>query len=169
MYIKHLEEHPELVGRMSFEDFLEVKEAQMRAFVNEIRAILMFAMIISVMGGDGDGEEAPYMANWFSRFMYKNFTKAQSELTFVWSPQQLAQLIKNPIPMTGLLTRAISTGMNGFDEARDLLNGEDSLNDKTPVGYYLLQWVYGGGQIARFAEFYSQYEKSPYLTTSGSY
>jgi hypothetical protein len=80
----------------------------------------------------------------------------------MWSPAQFVQLIKNPIPMTGLLTRGINTIVNGFDETRDLLFGENSVNDKTPSFYYLIQWTYGGGQLARFFELYKQFEKSPY-------
>lgn len=168
MYRQYILDNPHLTNTLTFEKYLEVKEAQMRAFTNEIRAILMFAVAIHLMGAGGDdGEQPPYMANWFSRFMYKNFTKAQSELTFMWSPKQLAQLIKNPIPLTGLLTRTINTTMNGMDEIRDMLGGENSLSDKTPMGYYTLQWIYGAGQTARLIELYKQYQKSPYVVTTG--
>jgi hypothetical protein len=157
-------DHPEAMGKLTFDAFLEVKEGQMRAFTNELRAIIMFAIAIHLLGGGGDDKkEPPYMANWFSRFMYKNFTKAQSELTFLWNPGEAVKLFKNPIPMTGLLTRGISTGMNGMDEIRDFMSGENSLSDKTPMGYYTLQWIYGGSQVARLIELYKQYEKSPYL------
>lgn len=168
MYIKFMneEENKHLIGKFTFEHFLEVKEAQMKAMLVELRTILGFFLVLSVLGaggGDDKNREQPYyMRNWFSRFMFKNFSKAQSELTFMWNPLEFARLIRNPIPMTGLLTRFISTIMNGFDESRDLLVGENSVSDKTPTPYYLIQWVYGGGQIARFIELYKQYEKSPY-------
>jgi hypothetical protein len=71
--------------------------------------------------------------------------------------------------MAGLLTRGLSTAMNGFDEIRDLLGGENSLNDKTPFPYYTIQWIYGGGQIARFIEAYKQFEKTPYTTNIGGF
>jgi hypothetical protein len=163
MYIKYMVEHPN--SKMTFDEFLEVKEGQMKAMFNEIRAITLFLIAIHLLGvgGGDDDEPTPYMANWFTRFAFKNFTKAQSELTFMWSPRQLVQLIKNPVPMTGLLTRGLSTVSNAFDESRDILAGENSLSDKTPVGYYFLQWMYGGGQVARLVELYKQYEKSPYL------
>ena len=50
----------------------------------------------------------------------------------MWDPRQLIQIFRNPIPMTGLLTRSINTISNGFDETRDLLGGENSMSDKTP-------------------------------------
>jgi hypothetical protein len=116
-------------------------------------------------GGD-DRKPAPYMANWFSRFMFKNLTKAQSELTFMMSPGQLTQLISNPIPLTSLLSKTFKTITNGFDETRDLLFGENSANDMTPRFYYLMQWSYGGTQIARFIELHEQYKKTPYLVNT---
>ena len=109
------------------------------------------------------------MANWFSRFVYKNLTKAQSELSFAWSAPQLFKLISNPIPMSGLLTRSLKTVFNGFDETRDFFFGEDSLNDNTPFPYYTIQWIYGGGQVARLIELYKQFEKSPYTVSISGY
>lgn len=158
-------EHPELMGKLTFDAFLEIKEAQMRAFTNELRAILMFGIIIHMLGGGGgdDKKEPPYMANWLSRFAYKNFTKAQSELTFLWNPGEAIKLFSNPVPMAALLKRAMNTGVNGFDEIRDFMSGENSLSDKTPAGYHMLQWIYGGSQVARLIELYKQHEKTPYL------
>ena len=162
MYRQYILDHPELIDKMTFEKFLEVKEAQMRAFTNELRAIIAFGLLIHLMGAGDDGETPPYMASYFSRLMYKNFTKAQSELTFMWDPREMIQIFRSPIPMTGLLTRGINTISNGFDETRDLLEGENSLSDKTPMGYYTLQWIYGASQTARFIELYDQFQKSPY-------
>jgi hypothetical protein len=168
MYASYIAENPHLKDTMTFENYLEVKEGQMRAALVELRTVLSFMIAIHIMGtsaGD-DKKQAPYMANWASRFMFKNLTKAQSELTFMMSPAQLTQLIANPIPLTSMLTKALKTLTNGFDETRDLLFGENSVNDNTPMGYYLLQWSYGGSQVARLIELYKQYEKSPYMVTT---
>jgi hypothetical protein len=168
MYNQYMLDHKALMGKMTFDMFLEVKEAQMKTALTEMRTILGLFILIHLLGSGGgdDKKQPPYMANWFSRFMYKNMTKAQSELTFMWSPQQFAQLVRNPIPMTGLLTRAMSTISNGLDETRDMLEGENSLSDKTPAGYYTIQWIYGGGQIARLLELYKTFEKSPYASNA---
>jgi hypothetical protein len=164
LYKAFVLDNPKLAGRMTFEEFLEVKEGQMKAGIVELRTMIGFLILIHLLGAGGgdDGKQPPYMANWFSRFMYKNLTKAQSELTFMWSLPQFTKLLSNPVPMVGLLTRGLSTAMNGFDEVRDLLVGENSLNDKTPFPYYTLQWIYGGGQIARLMEAFPQYKQTPY-------
>jgi hypothetical protein len=171
MYVKYMVNNKQLEDSLSFDQFLEVKEAQMKAMLVEARTIITFLIVIHLLGsGGGDDEkQPPYMANWFSRFMYKNLTKAQSELSFMWNPLQLISLTKSPVPMAGLLTRFVSTVMNGFDETRDLLVGENSLSDKTPFPYYLIQWIYGGGQIARLIELFKQFEKSPYTVTATNY
>jgi hypothetical protein len=164
MYIGYMNKNKQLASQMSFDQFLEVKEAQMKAGIVEIRTMVMFLIAIHLLGAGGgdDKQPPPYMANWFSRFMYKNLTKAQSELSFMWSAPQLFKLISNPVPMAGLLTRSLKTVFNGFDETRDFFMGEDSFNDNTPFPYYTIQWIYGGGQVARLMELWPQFQKSPY-------
>ena len=163
MYIKYMEDNPNLSrDKFTFNHFLEIKEGQMRAFTSEARAVLMFAMAMHLMGsGGGAGgqkEEPPYMANWFSRFMYKNMSKAEERLTNMWSPVQLINIAKNPIPLTGLLTRTVNTGLSGYQTVRDMITGQEEPSTHNPFSMYALQWIYGGQQAARLMEFYKKYE-----------
>jgi hypothetical protein len=156
---------------VSFELFLETKEAQMRAMINEVRTIMSFMGVLLFLGADGTDEDGTprYMENYLTRLAYKTMSKANSELTFVWSPAQMAQIIKNPIPMASLFTDVIKFGRNTFDEGRDLIFGENSPYDNSPMFFYTMQMAYGGNQLARFLELYDQFKKSPYpvLGTTG--
>jgi hypothetical protein len=163
MYIKYINEHENLRDKMTFDDFLEVKEGQMKAMLVEMRAIMLFFAVVGFLGGSGGDDKKPrYAANWFTRFMYKNITKAKSELTFMWNPLEFINIIRNPVPLSGLLIKAVKTLGNAADESRDVLFGENSPNDMTPPGFYFLQYIYGAQQIARLVELYKQYEQSPY-------
>jgi len=162
-YIEWQSENPEIAEKTTFEDFLEIKEGQIKASLVELRCIFGFLSMLMFLGGKSDDDDqARYYHNWLTRNAYKILTKSYSELVFMWSPNQLAQLMKNPIPMWSLLTLAQKTLVNGVDETRDFLYGENSSQDKSPAGYYMLQWAYGGPQLARFIELYKSYEKSPY-------
>jgi hypothetical protein len=68
----------------------------------------------------------------------------------------------NPFPVTGLVTQLKNTIVNGIDESRDYVLGENSPQDKTPPGYYMFQWIYGAPQMMRFMEVYEQMKKNPY-------
>jgi hypothetical protein len=150
-------------NKVTFEMYLETKEGQMKAMMVELRTILSFMTILLFLGGDGDDGEPRYMDNYITRLLFKTMSKANSELTFVWSPIQMAQIIKNPIPMSAMFTDVIKLTKNTFDEGRDIIFGENSPYDKSPAFFYTLQMAYGGNQLARFLELYKQYEKNPYV------
>lgn len=161
-YQQYIAENPEFAGKVTFDDFLEVKQGQMKAVLVELRIILGFLGFVLFLGGSGDDDKPRYMDNWATRNIYKILSKANSELAFMWSPTQFLQLMKNPVPMTSLLTLTQKTIKNGYDETLDLVKGENSPQDKSGPGYYLLQWFPGGSQLARFFELFPEYKKSPY-------
>jgi len=77
-------------------------------------------------------------------------------------PTQFLQLTSTPFPVLSLLDLAWKTIKNTSDETRDAVFGEDSKQDKTPVGYYSSQWVPGVMQMRRFIEIYDQDKKNPF-------
>lgn len=154
---------------ITFEQYFDIKQAQMRAAMLEVRTILAFFALIHLMGGNSDDDEnllASYDETWVGRTFYKIITKGLSEMSFSWSTGQFTQMIRNPLPIAGLLTAIGSTMRNALDETLDVLTGEDDNPDRTPTLYYGVQWLYGGTQLARLFEFFKEYEKSPYLTQS---
>jgi len=148
--------------KVTFEMFLETKEAQMRAMITELRTIMIFMATLLFLGADGDDGEPRYMNNFLTRLIFKGTAKANSELTFLMSPSQLAQMVRNPLPIAAVFTDFIKLFKNTFDEGRDVIFGENSPYDKSPSFFYTIQMAYGGNQLSRFFELYQQYEKNPY-------
>jgi hypothetical protein len=161
-YQMWLSENPEMIGKTSFEDFLEVKRGQLKASLTTMRAILGMLSLILFLKGEGDDDEPRYMENWITRTSFKVLTKAESEIAFMWTPGEFLRMLKTPFPMTQLISQAGSTIENGADEFLDYIYGENSSQDKTGAGYYLIQWIPGGSQISRLAELWPNYKKSPY-------
>jgi len=150
-------------NQVTFDMYLETKEAQMRAMLVELRTILSFMAMLLFLGADGDDGEPRYMQNYVTRLCFKTFAKANSELNFVWSPAQFAQIIRNPLPASAVLIDLIKLTKNLFDEGRDIIFGEDSPYDVSPPFFYTIQMAYGGSQLARFFELSKQYRKNPYI------
>jgi hypothetical protein len=161
-YQQWMLENPELQGKVTFDDFLEMKEGQIRAMLAEIRTILSFAALLLFLGGDGDDGEPRYMDNWFTRTLFKMVAKGDSELMFIWNPDEFLRLMQNPVPLASLLSSTKQTLFNTFDEGRDFILGENSPYDRTPAFYYTIQWAYGGAQLERLFELYDEFQKSPY-------
>lgn len=154
--------NPGLREKVTYEHFLEVKEAQTKAMLMQLRFIFGVLGLAMFLGGKGDDDEARWKKNAITRTAYKIFAKGGSELTFMYNPNEAIRIIGNPLPIVSLLTLAKSTVFNGFDESRDLIFGEDSKLDKSPAGYYMSQWIYGGPQITRLFEVFENFKASPY-------
>jgi hypothetical protein len=161
-YQQWLSQNPDMIGKTTFEDFLEVKQGQMKAVLVELRVILGFIGLIVFLGGEGDDGEKRYMNNIITRNLYKILTKAESELAFMWTPNEFLKLIENPVPMASLLSLTEKSIRNFSDEMRDWARGENSPQDKTPSFYYFMQWIPGGSQLGRVFEIFDEYKKSPY-------
>ena len=160
---KWMVENPNLAKRgVTFDDFLEVKQGQMKAVIREMRIIFALLATTIVLGGKGDDDEPRYMENWLTRNLYKALTKGQSELIFMWNPREFWKLVQNPLPLTFFLQTAFHALANGLDEGRDWVFGENNPQDKTNGGYYILQMGPGGTQILRIIELYPQFKTSPY-------
>ena len=165
-YNKFIAMNNNLKDKVSYDHFVEAKQGQIKAALMQIRFILAMLALAGFLGGKGDDDKPRYYKNWVTRTMFKVFSKAGSELTFMWNPTEFLKLMANPFPTMSLLTLTKKTVFNGFDETRDWAFGEDSKQDKTPAFYYMTQWVYGGPQLTRFVEAFENMKKNPYSVFS---
>lgn len=155
---------PLLAAKVTFEEYLDMKQRQTRTMINELRLVTMFAMMLMFLGGDDPETGKPiYSENRVTRLMAKVLGKANSELAMIANPGQFFDLVvNNPIPLAKLAVDVKNTVKNTFDESRDYFIGENATNDPTPEFYYLSQWLIGGTQIARFTELFETYKQNPY-------
>lgn len=158
-----LEENPHLESVISFEEFEDIQQKQVKALVTELRIIIAFTLMIMALGGDWDDDgKADYKNTYILKVLMAILTKTNQELTFVFNPTEFANMIKNPIPMIGLVTSAQKTLSNTFDETRDLLFGENSKQDKTSIGYETHKWVPGAYGISKLFGLFDQEPESLY-------
>jgi hypothetical protein len=170
---KWLDENPHLKGKVSFEEFNEVQQKQLKSVIQELRVLLLLAGLILLMGGDWDDDgEKDYKKYLLTRKLASLLFKTQQEQSFVYSPVAFASMIKSPLPMLGLVTDGYKTITNTFGEFYDLLSGKDALiglgkegNDKTPRLSKTLPWIPGVGGVMKFLETMNndvQYETNQY-------
>lgn len=158
---KWLDNNPQYKGRVSFEDFNEVQQKQLKSVIQELRVLLVFAALISLLGADWDDDgEKDYKKYLLTRKLASLLFKTQQELSFVYSPVAFTGMVKNPIPIVGLFTDAYVTATNTVDEILDIPFGEDRLiggqtNDKQPILYNTHKWVPGLGGIMRFLDVFN--------------
>ena len=169
---KWLDENPHHRGKVSFEDFNEIQQKQLKSVIQELRVILLLAGLLMLMAGDWDDDgERDYNKYLMTRKLASLMFKVQQEISFIYRPDQFASMIKNPIPALGLLTDAFKTIKATGSETWDLLSGKDALiglgnekSDKTPRGYQTTKWAPGFGGALRFFDFFNQ--DVPYSKTT---
>ncbi len=131
-----------------------LRSATVEAYVLSTIWLLLYAARLDY---DDDGK-ADYKKYWAARMFVKTLTKTHSELLFLLDPSQLDRMITQPLPVTGLFSDLIRVGSNSFDEIVLDMAGfsENSPHDKSPVGYYSLNFFTGFRQARRIFEPFEQ-------------
>ena len=151
-----MEKNPYL-DKITFEEFKEIKVAQYRAAMVELRMLLgLMAMVMFAGAHADDDDEFSYKENKAVRIALKTVAKLQQEMMFSVDPTEGGYLFQNPIPMLGMVLRAKNVLHNGLDETRDLIFGEDSPRDKTPFLYYASGFLQGMVQLRKVFEIFDQ-------------
>jgi hypothetical protein len=161
-YDKWSIENPDMASKVTFKQFVEIKQKQVRAAMAEARIAIMMMMLVAGLGWKDDDDKPLYSKTRLGRLAYKALNRANSEITFAMSPSEFMRLTVNPIPIARLLSDVAKTVGNTLDEGRDLIFDENSPSDKTPPGFYSTQWIIGFNQLRKVVELYEQDKKNPY-------
>lgn len=164
-YENWLNNNPQYRGNVSFDDFLAAQKSQMKALIIELRILLSFAMLIALLGADFDDDGKKfYQEMWLTRKLVAVLAKTNSEISFTYNPAEFANMIKNPIPLAGLLTQTVNILANTYDEAVDNTLGEKfplpfhkpQEQDKSGMFHFGRKMIPGAGQLEKFLEIFSQ-------------
>lgn len=164
---KWLDANPHYKGKVTFEEFNEVQQKQLRSVIQELRVLLTMAGLIVLMGMDWDEDgDKDYKKYLLTRKLASLIFKTQQEMSFVYSPVAFAGMVKSPLPMLGLVTDVYKTIANTIDEILDIPFGEERLiggtsKDKQPIMSNTIKWIPGFGGIVRFLDVFdssTQYE-----------
>ncbi len=168
MYEKFLAENPHYQGKVSYEEFRDIQQKQLKAVIIELRILLTFAALTMLAMGDWDDDgEKNYRKFWLTRKAVSTLLKTKQELFFMFNPVDFANLTKNPIPVVGLVIDAQKTLSNTFDELFDLvldgsvvvgdleLAGKKDSADKKDILAYGHTWIPGMQGLVRFLDIFS--------------
>lgn len=142
------ENHPQLAKNqygeeITFEQYQQAKINQLRTLIYQLRVLALMAMIMMFAGADWDDDGKPdYRQTWLGRQAYRIFNRVWGETASMYSFTDFNRLIGGGgIPVWSLVEDVAKLLGNGLDETRDLIVGENSSKDVTPIGYYTIGWV----------------------------
>ncbi len=101
-YAKFLADNPDLPIKPTIEQFTQLQKRKMQALALELRMYAIFATVVfGIMSSlDWDDEEEGLIAN----NMYQLSKRAYLELAFIFSPESMVEILKEPIPQLRTLT-----------------------------------------------------------------
>mgnify|MGYP001182227127 FL=1 len=140
--------HPQLSkdidgNEITFEQYNNAKKAQLRVLAYQLRVLALMIAMTMLLGADWDDDDQPDYRKYFgTRFAYKLLNRTWRELASMFSFSDFDSLIGGgAIPMWSLARDMVKLLGNTADEARDVIAGENSKKDITPVGYYTISWI----------------------------
>ncbi len=141
----------------AYDNFVEMKRANIRGALTELRAVLALMALMLVMGGDWDDDGTKDLhQSWTGRKLSGIVNRIYREVAVFADPRELAGPRSSGIPLLSLAQNGLKFTSNSLDEFRDTLFGEDSNRDRTPAGYYTWKFVPGLHGIVQMAEIYPQ-------------
>jgi hypothetical protein len=89
---------------------------------------------------------------------YRLSNRGLLELGFFLNPSSFLQITKKPVAVLGLFDDLTKITRNTFDETRDIIAGEDTSRDKTPMLYYSSKMVPGGRAVLDIFDIFDNFK-----------
>lgn len=152
--------NPTLENTVTLDQFVLANQRAIKAALWEMRMVMIFGAITALLGAKGDDGEPLYAEmGWFGRTLYKTLNRGAAEVSFTLNPKEFINLVRNPLPISKLLVDMMNTIENTADETRDFVFGENSPNDRSPIGFHASKWVPGIQQGRKVFDFVYENDK----------
>lgn len=144
---------------LAYIKFVDMKQASIKGAMAELRAAILLALAIMMLGGDWDDDgEKDIRQTWAGRQLYSVLNRTYREVALFWDPTELTGPRATGIPLVGFGKNIWNFAGNTIDQMGDDLFGQDDDGDRTGRGYYLFKMSPGIGGIANLFEVYKKTE-----------
>jgi hypothetical protein len=164
-YLVAKEKNPHKVGEMTFDEFVEARQAGIRAAARETAIMILIFMSIQLMRSDFDDDDVPlYREYWAMHKFYQVLNRTYTEIAS-FSPinpgaiLEFNKIARGLIPITGIISDASKAVINTGDEFQQLLFGPDP-RDKSPWMYYSSKMIPGAYGMRKVVDLFKQDESA---------
>ena len=127
-----------------YQEFLEMKRGNIKAFMMEFRGVMLLAMLLMLMSGDWDDDgKIDLRQSWAGRQLYKIVNRAYRETAVFVDPREFMDSRSTGIPLISMASNIVKLASNTADEVRDVAFGENNQKDKTGPLHYTPKFVPG--------------------------
>ena len=144
-----------------FQEFIEMKQGNIRSTLMELRFALMFAMLLAFMKGDWDDDgKVDMRQSWLGRKVYNVINRTYREVAVFTNPAKFVDSGRiSSLPMLSMFGDMKRLLTNSLDETRDVLVGENDANDRAQALHYSFKWVPGLNAFAEAVEWDPGYKQ----------
>ena len=155
-YNKYITEHPEHRDSLTFEQYLEFREAKLKGAAKELSLLLAFMALTTLLKASIPDDDEKYVQQNFARNAYKMINRGLLELLFWYDPNTVTQIMNKPIVSITVFTDLFKLIGNTIDVTSDLFKDDKDpekavrtkgKKDKTPQFYYLSGMIPGLNSI----------------------
>ena len=141
----------------AFQEFLKMKQGNLRAMIAEVRAVALLFLMMSLAGGDYDDDnKTDIRQTWAGRKLHNVLGRIYRETAIFLDPTEMTGPRASGLPILSLGQQLTSITSNSLDEIRDALFGENDKKDRQPVGYNVVKIAPGINSLAKAVEIYPQ-------------
>lgn len=140
---------------LAFKKFVEMKQANIRAGLSEIRAVLLMMISIMLLGADWDDDgKKDIRQTWAGRQLYSVLNRTYREVAVFYDITEMTGPRASGIPLMSFGQQITNLGSNTMDQLRDDLFGQNNKRDRTGRGHYLFKFAPGLNGLVNIAEIY---------------
>lgn len=161
-YLKGVQErYPDLslteIRDKAFEEFMEMREAKVRAFIAELKALMYISMLMLGIGAAAPDDDEFLKA--VTRNSMLMLQRGYLELSFFYDMNTPKTLLSNPIPAMRFVFDAQKAMFNFIDETNSLVRNIEDNRDHTPYMYYTTTKLLPlGGMLNRVFDPFDNYD-----------
>jgi hypothetical protein len=142
---KFLEQNPELKGKITLDEFIELRQQKLRGMAMELRLLLGLLSILQLIRAAIPDDEDDFVQEWITKNAYRMTNRGLMEIMFFFDPSTVKQIAGRPLPLLSSTTELWKFLGNTVDEVRDfpfekdykgILLWKEDKDDKTPPLYY---------------------------------
>ena len=149
-----------------FQEFIKMKQGNIRAFLTELRASLAFLLLLAQLGGDDDDDgKIDIRQTYLGRKFHNIVNRSYREIAVFTNPTEFLESGRaTGIPLLNLGGELWRWAGNTIDETADILTGEDPYTegDRTEKFYYTFKLTPGLNAISQGIEMFPQHKYRRY-------
>jgi hypothetical protein len=147
---KFLEQNPELKGKVTLEQFMELRQQKLRGMAMELRILLSLLGLLQLVRAAIPDDDEDKVQEWIAKNAYRFTNRGLMEIMFFFDPGTVKQIAGRPLPLLNSSVELFNFLGNTIDETRDLLFEKDykgvliweeDKKDKTKPLYYTSKMV----------------------------